>query len=425
MKLKDLLKSKFARNVNIKLIALIIAGIASYLFYFILARILSVEDYGLLYSLIALTYFFTVPHETIRAVIAKYTINLAAKKQYGKIKGLLISSTKRILLYSFVAFGIFLLASRLLMDILHTSFSPLLIIGFSLIIAFVLPIIWGALQGMQYFGHLGLNNSIETAAKLIVAIALVYIGLGVNGALAAIPISMAVAFLFGFLPLRKIMKFKTEPFKYEKNIWRYSVAAFVIFAFFVAMYSVDMLAVRYFFSAKSSGLYSGISVIGKVVLFGSIAIMRVMFSAIAEEHSKSKRVSKETKKILYNAGFYVMIIIAFMLILSILFPEFLIQIILGAKYIEIAPLLKYMILAMGFLSLSSLIMFYNLSINFAKKLTARILGTFVFLQIALFIVFHQSLQQFVTVVLITNILLFLAMLATLIISFKSQGAIKK
>lgn len=418
------MKSKFARNVNIKLVALIIAAIASYLFYFILARILSIEDYGLLYSLIALTYFFTVPHETIRAVIAKYTVNLATKKQYGKIKGMLISSIKRIFFYSIIVFGIFLLSSRLLMDILHTSFSPLLIIGFSLIVAFILPIIWGVLQGMQYFGHLGLNNSIETAAKLIIAVALVYIGFGVNGALAAIPISMVVAFLFGFWPLRKIMKSKTEPFKYEEHIWRYSVAAFVIFIFFVAMYSVDMLAVRYFFSAKSSGLYGGIAVISKVVLFASVAIMRVMFSAIAEAHSKNKGESKETRKILYNAGFYIFIIIAFMLILSIFFPNFLIQIILGYKYLEVAPLLKYMVIAMGFLSLSSLIMFYNLSVNCNKRLTARIFGTFVFLQIALFIVFHQSLQQFITVVLIINVLLFLAMLVTLILGWRAQKCYK-
>ncbi|MCL6500643.1 MAG: hypothetical protein K6T16_01260 [Candidatus Pacearchaeota archaeon] len=39
-----------------------LAAIGSYLFYFIMARMLSVEEYGLLYSLIALTYLFSVPN---------------------------------------------------------------------------------------------------------------------------------------------------------------------------------------------------------------------------------------------------------------------------------------------------------------------------------------------------------------------------
>lgn len=416
-KFLSLLKSEFSKNVSLKLIALIISGVASYLFYFIMARILSVEDYGLLYSLIALTYIFTVPHETIRTVIARYTIHLSTKGQFGKIKGLLLSSIKQILIYSVIIFFIFLLASRLLMDILHAEFIPLLIIGSSLIVAFILPVIWGALQGMQRFGHLGLNNSIETAVKLLIAVALVYIGFGINGALIAIPISMLIAFFVGFLPLRKIMKSKTEEFRFKGHHINYSIAAFVIFLFFVAIYSSDMVIARYFFSAKLSGLYGGIAVIGKAVLFGSIAITRVMFSFIAEKHSKRKGrdIYKSTRRILYNAGLYVLILVGAAFALSIFAPELFINVILGKKYLEVAPLLKYMILASGFLSLSALIIFYNLSINSSKRLTARILGTFLFIQTAVLIVFHQSVRQFVMVIFIVNVLLFLAMLFTLLI----------
>ena len=411
------LKSEFSKNVSLKLIALIISGVASYLFYFIMARILSVEDYGLLYSLIALTYIFTVPHETIRTVIARYTVSLSSKGQFGKIKGLLLSSIKQILIYSIIIFFIFLLASRLLMDILHAGFIPLLIIGSSLIVAFILPVIWGALQGMQRFGHLGLNNSIETAVKLLIAVALVYIGFGINGALIAIPVSMLIAFFIGIFPLRKVMKSKTEQFKFERHHLNYSLAAFVIFLFFVAIYSSDMLIARYFFSAKLSGLYSGIAVIGKAVLFGSMAITRVMFSFIAEKHSKGKGrdIYRATRKILYNAGLYVLILVGIILALSIFAPQIVINIILGYKYLEMAPLLKYMILTSGFLSLSALIIFYNLSINSSKRLTARILGTFLFIQIAVLIVFHQTVSQFIIVMLMVNALLFLAMLFTLLI----------
>lgn len=412
------IETKFKRNVATKLFLLIIAAIASYLFYFLMARMLTVEDYGLLYSLIALTYLFTVPHETIRTVIAKYTVALAAKKEYRKIKGFFIKAVKTILIYSVVAFIIFLALIPLLTKLLHAPTVPLIIVGSSLLVTFLLPIIWGLLQGLQRFGHLGLNNSIETAVKLIIAIVLVYIGFGINGALVAIPLSMVFAFFAGFWPIKDVLKAKAKTFK-EKHVIRYSFAAFVIFLFFVAMYTVDTILARYFFSGKISGFYGSLSVIGKIIIFVSITITRVMFSAVAEQDKINKigksEIEKKRKKILYNAGIYVLAVIAFFLIISILWPKNLIMTIVGPNYLEIAPLLKYIIIAMGFLSFSCLIIFYNLSLNWNKKITARILATFVFLQIALLVVFHKTLQQFITVILIVNILLFLALSATLLI----------
>ncbi|MCX8194346.1 MAG: oligosaccharide flippase family protein, partial [Candidatus Pacearchaeota archaeon] len=215
------LKTRFNKSVISKLSVLVIAAIASYAFYFLMARMLSVEDYGLLYSLIALTYLFTVPHETIRTVMARYTVDLATKKEYGKIKYFFISSSKRIFICSLIAFGAFLSLLPLLTKFFRASLLELIIIGSSLLVAFLLPIIWGLLQGLQKFDHLGINNSIEGMAKLIVAAILVLIGLGVSGALISIPLSMLIAFFAGFFSLKKVMKAKAERFK-QKQIVRYS-----------------------------------------------------------------------------------------------------------------------------------------------------------------------------------------------------------
>ena len=101
------------------------------------------------------------------------------------------------------------------------------------------------------------------------------------------------------------------------------------------------------------------------------------------------------------------------LFLAFLFPELIINIIVGNRYIAATPLLKYMVLAMAFLSFSALIVFYNLSIDYHKKITARILGSALFLQVALLILFHANLEQFIKVILGINIVLFLALLTTL------------
>jgi len=405
-------KAKFKRNVFTKLLMLIVAAIASYAFYFIVARILNVEEYGLLYSLIALTYIFTVPHETIRTVIARYTVELAAKKEYGKIKGFFFAAVKTVFCYSFVAFIIFLISLPFLTELFHASTANMIIIGTSLLVAFLLPVIWGMLQGMQSFGHLGLNNSIEGLVKLIIAVGLILLGLGVNGALISIPMSMAIAFFAGFWPLRKILRSKTEKFKGDKAIVRYSLAAFVIFLLFIALYSVDTILARYYLSARLSGLYSSLSMMSKTVLFVSITITRVMFSAVAEQSHKKLKTKKEQgdRQILFTAGLYVLSIVAVFLLASILAPKLYVTVFVGSQYLEAAPYLKYMVIAMGLLSLSSLIIFYNLSMNWNKQLTAKTLGVFLFLQIALLILFHKNLQQFANILIITNALLFVSLL---------------
>jgi len=407
-------KIKFKRNVATKLGLLIVAAITSYLFYFLMARMLSVEDYSLLYSLVAFTYLFSVPHETIRTVVALYTVNLATKKQYGKIKGFFIEALKTVFKYSFTLFLIFVALLPILSKFFHASLESLLIISFSLLTTFILPIIWGLLQGMQNFTHLGLNNCAETIIKLAIAFLFVTFGLGVNGALASIPIASLAAFLIGLWSIKDILKKKTEKFReHRKHLIRYSIAAFVIFLFFVAFYSVDIILARYFFPARISGLYSGLSVISKALLFISITILRVMFPAVAENKN-----TKKGKQILKTAVLYILIITYIFLLISIFIPEQLINIVVGTSYLEAAKNLKYLVIAAGFLSLSGAIVFYNLSLDWNKRLTARILGTLLFLEIALLIVFHRNLEQFIRVVLVVNILLFLALLATLSIKRK-------
>ncbi|UZE93656.1 MAG: oligosaccharide flippase family protein [Candidatus Pacearchaeota archaeon] len=395
---------------------LILAAIGSYLFYFIMARMLSVEDYGLLYSLIALTYLFTIPHETIRTVISKYTTEFWVKKEKGKIKELMIKAIKTISLISIITFVIFLLLLPLWTKILHTNVWSISLIGLSLLITFMLPIIWGVLQGTNRFGHLGLNNSAEMVVKLALGIILVsIIGLGVNGAIIAIPLSIAAAFFIGFIPIRDIIKAKKKPFKAEKHLFRYSMSALIIFTFFVALYSIDIILARYFFSPLYAGLYSAVSVISKVLFFGSTAITRVMFSEIIEKHGKKKTEDsrKKSRKVLFRSLGFLAIMCGIFLFIAFIFPELIINVVVGNRYIAATPLLKYMMLAMAFFSFSSLIVFYNLSIDWHKKITAKILGSVAFLMMAFLILFHANLEQFVKVILAINIGLFLALLTTL------------
>ena len=391
-----------------------IASIASYFYTFAMARMLSIEEYSLLYSIIALTYILSVPQETIRTVISIYTTKYDTRKEYGKIKGLMNFSLKRILIFSGIIFLIFLALSPLLTGLFHTNYWVLIAAGSILIFAFILPVIWGVYQGLGKFKALGINNSIEGILKLGLAILLVSIlpvSIKIYGALAAAPISIIFAFLIGIFSFGFLKKFKAE--KVKESFGRYSLATFVIFGLVTLMYSADVIIARYFFTPKISGIYAAISLISKAFFFIATGTKRAMMPNLAAKNEKKQEI--ECQKILKKVSIMLLILFASAFVLFLIFPEQIVNVVLGQKYLSAAPYLKYMIIAIAFFSFSNLLVYYNLSINKNKMMTARILASAAFLEIVLLILFHKTLFQFIIMTLIVYVILFIAMLITTII----------
>ncbi len=385
-----------------------LVAIASYLFFFAMARMLSQQDYGLLYSLIALLYIFSVPTETIRFVISKYVAIFKTKKEYGKIKNLFKRSFKKLFFYSLPAlFLVIIIAPTWLSGFLHVDVWHIIVASLTIPFIFLLPIIHGTLQGLNRFVALGMNNSIEMILKLVIAVVLVFIGLGVYGAIVAIPLSVALAIAFGFIPLKKIMESDEE--KVESSpIYKYFFPFLFVVLFLTAMSSVDVLIAKHFFSPIYAGFYAAISTLGTILFFISIAVTKVMFPLVAEKHHLKK--VKEHKDLLYKSLLLILLPSALWVILLALFPKFIVGLILGSKYLAIANFIKYEAIAMGFLALSNVIALYNLAID--RKKFIFLPAVFCVLEIVLLCLFHNSLTQYLRILILVNVLLFLFLLVT-------------
>ncbi len=391
-----------------------VAAIASYLFTFSMARMMSIEDYSLLYSIIAFTYILTIPQEAIRTVISRYTTKYNVQKDNGKIHELLSSSLKKIFIVSIILLVLLLALSPLLTGLFHTNFWVLATALTILIFSFVLPVFWGVYQGLGKFKELGINNSIEGVLRLILAILLV-LALPTNsqiyGALISSPISMGIVFLIAYLSFGYIQKKKRK--KIKENLMKYSLATLLIFGLVTLMYSVDIILARYFFTPRVAGIYAGISLICKAFFFIAIGTKRAMMPNLTEQNIKSEE--EECTKILKKISLFLIIMFACAFLLFLFFPGPIVSVILGDQYTAVAPYLKYMIIAMAFFSFSNLLVYYNLSLDKNKKITARVLASAVFLEIGLLLLFHKTLQQFVWMILIIDVILFLAMLLVTII----------
>ncbi|MEM4640993.1 MAG: oligosaccharide flippase family protein [Candidatus Pacearchaeota archaeon] len=403
------MKTKLIENILTLWGFNVISGVASALFYILMAYMLSVEQYGLFYSLVSLSYLFTIPQETIRTIISRVCAKLGEEK--AKIKYVFSKYLKRMFFLGIAAFLIFLLAIPYLKALFKTSFLPLLLTGISLIFVFILPVIWGILQGTFRFKELGINNALEMILKLSFAIALVLIlpsRLKVIGALIAIPASIFFTFLIGLFPIKDILKARKEKF-YEKGGFRYALASLALFTLIGIMCVADVIIARYFFDEKTAGLYAGLSMIGTALFFIAMNAKRVMLPTIVKEKRKNP------KKILAKTALTIGSMFFGFFMLSLIFPKNITLTFLGTKYLEVASLLKYVVLAYAFFSLSVLLVFYNLSINKNKRISTRILASGTFMLIALLILFHSNLMEFITMTLIAFGLTFVSLL---IVSFR-------
>src|SRR3989344_6151221 len=362
----------------------------TFLFHFYMGRKLGPEDYGALGAILAVIYLFTIPLTTIQTSIAKFTSNFKSEKKYGEIHYLYKASTKRLFVFGIISMIIFLLLSKIIANFLHISLTPLLILSLYIIFSFLLYTNRGLLQGLQKFRSLSINLIIEGLFKLILGIIFILIGYKLNGAIGAITFTLIFAFLLSIYQLKSILKYKIKKFN-SNVIYKYTIPVLIALLMLTAFYSFDILLIKHFFVDERAGYYAAISLLGKVVFFGTTPIPQVMFPKVNELHRKNKK----SKNILYKSMLMILGFGFFITLIYFLFSGFIINLLYGELYLEAAGLLGWFAVIMTLFSLVYLMSFYNLSLN--KKNFLYILALFNILEIALIYKFHNTLAQVVSI----------------------------
>jgi len=356
----NILRHEFYRDAFIMMIAVTLSNFFNYLYQLLMGRLLSPQEYGELFSLLSLFYIFSVFSTTINTSITKFTAVYGTRGEYGKIKSILIKGTKVLGLFGIMLFGLIALISPLFSKFLQIEDNSLLLVLFaSLPLSMVLPIYQGALRGMQRFLALGLSTSSWAFFKVLFGFSLVALGYGVFGGLFGVFLAHIGAFLLTLVFLRDLFKYKEKGNLEIREILSYSSLAFLAVLAYTTMWNIDVILVKHYLSPLEAGQYSAISVLGKIVLFAPGAIGMVIFPKAAEKHEKGEG---HFHVLLKGLGLTLLISGGIVLVYA-LFPEFIIKIIYGTKYLSVAPYLWRYGLAMMFFSLASVMVNYSLSIG--------------------------------------------------------------
>ena len=376
---KELIKGSF-----ILLIAFGVYNLFNFIFHLSMARMLTIEDFGILATLFSIIYALGIFTESIQTVIMKYTTD---EKNLGKVKNLIKRASKKGLNGASIIFILYLIVSIFLSPLLKIEYPLLALNGLMIFIAFMVPITRGTLQGQKKFTSLGINMVIESVSKLALAIFLVFIGWKVFGAIIATILGVVLAYGISFFQIKDTLKKKEIRTKTEE-LYDYSRPAFVVTLVVLAFFSLDVILAKIFFSAESAGAYSIASILAKIIFLGTHPISRAMFPLSAEKGNSKKA----SESIFYNALALVGIGIIVSLSFFYFFPEFVLTIFSGRVIPESLQILFFLGIGTSLLSIANLFLFYKLSLGKIKGYYTLLI--FVVIEIILLSLFSSDLVSF-------------------------------
>jgi O-antigen/teichoic acid export membrane protein len=254
----------------------------------------------------------------------------------------------------------------------------------------------GGMQGVCAFGRLSWNFILEAVARFGVALVLVSAGFGVNGAVAAIPVSVLLAYFLPAVP----EELKVLPNYVRSAPIREGMQAIVFFVGQVVINNVDVLLVKHFFQPDTAGLYAAVALVGRVVYFASWSVVSAMFPITASSKTEDESPSIVAVPLLLVLGISVVFVVALTFI-----PDTVLRTVFGSQFntASISPLLSLYAAATGIYALSVVLITFEMSRRIANTGWLQLLfsGAIV---VGIY-VFHGDLYEVVMVQLVLMVLM--------------------
>ena len=396
-KIKDLWGDNFFRGTMFLSAVNFFGAFLNYLVHPILARHLSVAEYGDYQALLSFITILSLLASVISYVITREVSNLLDRQDQIDIL------RRKLNFYlTFLGVIIFLLVLSVA-PFLNTVFkvshsAALAFASLFLLYFFPLTVNRAVLSGLQKFTQLSANTIWDQISRLVLVVILVIVWpLKIIGAGLALGLSTLPAWLISFWQIKKLrlpQGHRRAPYNL-RALWRFGLLAIFFSAFNQFFYNFDMLFAKVYFSPEEAGLYGALLTIGRIAYFIGGAVPVVMFPVVASfGKNEVMRKYKTLGKSLMLMGLMILPVAGVM----IFWPSFVISFVVGEKYLSMAPYLPLFTGVIFLLTLVSVIAQYFLALARRAALYFLLGGTI--LEIVLLAIFHNNLYQFIWALLI-------------------------
>ena len=368
----------------------LLASVISYLTKMVLARNLSLSEYGLFFSVFAFVSFFLQFRDWgLNPALVRYTALFNADNQFGKIKSAFVFSLSlQTVLSIIVCIFLFLFARFLSNSFFKDPLAEYLIYFFC---AYVMISYWvtslrAYFKGLQAYKIFGLSNFLRNSFIFLSTIIFLYFGLGVFSPAMGYVLGwffVTIIFFILFFKKKNIFSYKLQSFKKVSK----KMFSFGVFAFFTdfggkMIEQIDTLMLTYFANLELVGMYNILIPTSMVMLVFVQTVSELVFPLASEAWAK-----KDTKTIidwistifryyfLFISPLFLLVAYYSKLLLSLLFDlhyagsGIVLNVLLaGVFFLSLANLNNYVIAGMGLPKITTKAYFFAAIINLVLNL---------------------------------------------------------
>ena len=370
---KQLWSDKFVRGTFILSAGTMLGSVFTFLVHPVLSRYLSVAEYGDFQAFLSFITILGIVGAVIKTVATREVAVMAAENP-AAIKVFKQQASWRLSVVGLILFILISLFSFPLGGLFQISRPSLLIIvTLFLLYVFPLTINRSVLAGRQFFPPLAAINISESLFRFLLVLVLVAgFSSGIVGAAWALGLTGLPAFFLSFYLIKKkeeaaYQEVSTsdpssgpEPLYFS---WRLLGSYALLVLWFTALsqffYNFDMLFVKAHFSPDEAGLYGALLTVGRIIFFVGGSVPLVMFPVIAG--LKNDLSPRRFFVLLKSLGLMALLVGPACLVIA-LWPEFMIRLVVGAKYLSVAPYLPLFSLVILFLTMMTVLSQYFLAL---------------------------------------------------------------
>jgi O-antigen/teichoic acid export membrane protein len=359
---------KALQGTAIVFIFTVLAGVSWYLFRFMLARNLTLYEFGLFYAILAFLSFFNLFVDAgFSQAVPKFIVDFKAKNNNAGVKKVILMSLAFQLFVSlFLFLLVFLFSNFLSANYFHSDVGEYLLLMGIWFITVPFSYFYGYLfTGFQKYGLGASIEVVRVVLTLIVSFLLFRLNFGFYSpilAYAAINIILVIV----YLPFSsRLLKFKESNSKKPKTDLKFdsklfsSLIKFGVFVSFssiiwVVLSQVDTLMLTFFSGVEAVGLYQSAVPLASIAMYFITAVTVVSYPMSSELYAKKKFAELKAGINLFYK--YILLILVPCLMILFAFSGSIIYVLFGEKFVSASIALK--ILSIGAI-FSSLTLFNN------------------------------------------------------------------
>lgn len=401
---------KLIKQGSLFVIVSIMGNLFNFVFNIVMIRYLGPDDYGIFVTLLSVLAILGVCGSVIMMTVARYVALYSAQNLIDKIRNLLRVSIGLTASIGLIGFVIIIGAHKFILQQLNIPISlssSMTIIALLFAFGLILPVLRGALQGLQRFQMLALNGFVDEITRLGSGILLVYCGYRIFGALGASLITLIVGFILSTFPIVYYLKKPEQTLRenHYKEILLYALPVLLYLYGTTLFARLDILVISKYIP-EMRGYYTVAAQVGTVFWATTSAIITVMFPKVVHTHTKKENPLPLIHKSLLFSG--LLCIIGILICFLFPAPGLVINKIFGRGYSVaiIIPLIRWFSVCVTPFAVASVLLNYHLARTNYEFIYLLIGG--VILHGILLWLFHQTVYQVLSIIFISGILQIIA-----------------